>query len=454
MMRSGLLVLMLVLSLRPAFAQTDSLTIFIERQDWGQAILLLNARLIERPGNADIRFKKAQVTAWSGDFRSAIVQLRALTSEYPEYTDAVILLARTHSWDGDYDAAETLYRRVQQSDPQYADALAGLAQVAFYRGDLTSAYVQTSSILNRYPTNDIAKLVRSSIQQGMKPESITSIIMPWDSDENRANLFSERLQFGWRPDVTAQMRFTAVNSLSGRFNTDEQAYAMLGGAQYQRYTALIGGTYYPSSSKMDLSYSMSARFTDIIFYSNRYGLFDTPSLIARHVSLTELGATHLLLRGAHTLVSTATLATISIGNQTATASLDYSWSRQSGDFTLTPGAASRFTTFLKDDPTGGIFAPKWWNTTTAKLISAYRPASSRFFAESTANLGLQTVAPYGAPISGPELSYAVDLRVGYAANQDLLIEAGYLYSTLLNTTTQAADQYWVQRLGITVTARF
>ncbi len=454
MMRSGLLILMLVLSFRPASAQTDSLTIYIERQNWEQAIILLNARLQESPGDADIRFRKAQVTAWSGDFRSAIVQLRALTNEYPEYTDAVILLARTHSWNGDYATAETIYRRVPESDPQYADALAGLAQVAFYRGDLTSAYVQTSSILDKYPSNTIARMVRTSIQQGMKPESITSIVMPWDSDENRAYLFSERIRFGWRPDVTAQVRFTAVNSLSDRFNTDEQAYVMMGGAQYQRYTVLIGGTYYPGSSSLDFSYAMSARFANVIIYSNRYGFFDTPGLIARNVSLTELGASHLLLRGAHTLVSNASLAAISTGNQTAAASLDYSWSRQSGDITLTPGAASRFTTFLKDDPTGGIFAPKWWNTTTARLIAAYRPASSRFFAESTANLGLQTVAPYDAPISGPELSYAIELRVGYAANQDLLIEAGYMYSTLLSTTTQSADQYWVQRLGLTVTARF
>lgn len=454
MMRSGLLVMMLVLSVRPASAQTDSLTIHIERQDWQKAILLLNARLQERPGDADIRFRKAQVTAWSGDFRSAIVQLRALTNEYPEYTDAVILLARVYSWNGDYATAETIYRRVPESDPQYVDALAGLAQVAFYRGDLTSAYVQTSVILDHYPTNDIAKLVRSSIQKGMTPESITSIVMPWDSDQNRSFVFNERVMFGLRPEVTAQVRLTAVKSQNDLFNTNEQAYVMMGGAQYQRYTALIGGTYYPGSSSVDVSYTMSARFTDIIVYSNRYGLFDTPSLIARKVSLTELGATHLFLRGAHTLVSTTSLAAISTGNQTAAASLDYSWSRQSGDISLTPGAATRFTTFLKDDPTGGIFAPKWWNTTTAKLHAAYRPASSRFFAESIVNLGLQTVAPYDAPISGPELSYAIELRVGYAANQDLLVEAGYLYSTLLNTTTQAADQYWVQRLGLTITARF
>lgn len=454
MMRYGLLLLMLVLSAHRASAQTDSLTIHIDRQDWQKAILLLNERLRESPGDVDIRFRKAQVTAWSGDFRSAIVQLRALTNEYPEYTDAVILLARTHSWNGDFTTAETIYRRVPESDPQHADALAGLAQVAFYRGDLTTAYVQSGVILKDYPANEIAKHVRSSIQQGMKPESVSSVSYPWDSEENRSYLVGERLSFGWRPDVTAQFRLTAVNSLSDVLNTDEQAFGMLGGAQFQRYTALIGGTYYLGRSNMQLSYSMSARFANLLVYSNRYGLFDTPGLISRSVSLTELGATHLLHRGAHTLTSTASLATISTGNQTAAASLDYAWSRQAGDFTLTPGATSRFTTFLKDDPTGGIFAPKWWNSTTAKMNAAFRPASSRFFAESTVNLGMQFVAPYGTPISGPDLSYAIELRVGYAANQDLLFEAGYLYSTLLSTTTQTADHYWVQRIGLTITARF
>jgi opacity protein-like surface antigen len=52
-----------------------------------------------------------------------------------------------------------------------------------------------------------------------------------------------------------------------------------------------------------------------------------------------------------------------------------------------------------------------------------------------------TIAPHNAERIGPDFSYAIDLGVGFAPSQELQIEAGYMYSTLVNATSQGGGAY-------------
>jgi hypothetical protein len=72
----------------------------------------------------------------------------------------------------------------------------------------------------------------------------------------------------------------------------------------------------------------------------------------------------------------------------------------------------------------------------------------------SAQAGMQTIAPYNAERIGPDFSYAIDLSVGFVPSQDLQIEAGYMYSTLVNATSQGGGAYWAQRLSLRAFLRF
>jgi hypothetical protein len=281
----------------------------------------------------------------------------------------------------------------------------------------------------------------------MRPDSETRLMNPWDSDGNSTLILTETVGFSVRPGLNGVVRVRAIDNGSSVFGWS-------GGARWNRFSATLGVNAYRESKRLDLDASVSARFSNLLVFANRYGLYDTPVLIRRNVSVTELGATHLYRRAALTLASTSTLAAFSTGNQRVAVSLDLGRAIALGDLTLTPGATTSVSAFLKNDPTGGFFAPKWWSVTTARIQSVYAPASTAFYAGVNAQSGVQMIAPYGAERIGPDLSYAVDVNVGYAPSQDLQIEAGYLYSTLVNATTQATGSYWAQRLGLRVFLRF
>ncbi len=443
----GLLLLMFVILPLTASAQTDSVRVYVERQDFQSAIRLLDSVLTQDPENPELRYRLAQVTAWSGAYPSAIAILRKLVADIPSYSEAVVLLARVHSWNADYNQAETLYRSIVKEDPAYGDAQAGLAQLAFYKGALNEAYVLSNSVLVDFPENEVALQVRNSIQKGMRPESETQWMMPWDSEGNRGWVVSESVGFALRPGLGAFVKLRAVDN-------GASVFSWTGGARWSRYSASLGANAYRQTRRIDLEFSGSARFANSVIFANRYGLFDSQALIDRNVSITEIGGIHLYRRATQTLTSTSTFAAYSTGNQRIAVSLDYDKSFVLGEVTFRPGAVTSVSSFLKNDPTGGFFAPKWWNVSALKAATNYRPATSRFHASLTAQLGAQTIAPYGAERIGPDLSYSFDLSAGYTPSQDLQIVAGYLYSTLLNTTSQANDSYWAQRLGIRVFIRF
>lgn len=448
MIRSGLLMLLaLMLSSNTAHAQTDSVMVYAERQEWASAIRQLSISLQNDPANPELRFRMGQVLAWSGDYSGSIRTIRLLVADVPSYGEAIILLARVHSWNQDFDQAKALYASVSKTDPSYPDALAGLAQVSFYQGDLNTAYVATNDVLRSYPSNETARLVRESIRKGMRPESETRIQSPWDSDGNSTLILTETVGFSVRPGWSGSLRFRAVDN-------GTSVFGLTGGTRWNRYSAALGVNAYRQAKRLDLDASFSATFTSLIVFANRYGLFDTQTLIDRSISVTELGATHLYRRATHTLASTSTLAAYSSGNRRVNVSLDYGKAIALGDLTLTPGVAASVSSFLKNDPTGGFFAPKWWSVNTAKLSSIYRPASSAFNASLSVQAGAQTIAPYDAARIGPEFSYALDASVGYTPSQDLQIDAGYLYSTLVNTTSQGGGAFWAQRLSLRAYLRF
>jgi tetratricopeptide (TPR) repeat protein len=447
MIRTGLLLMALILGPIAAQAQTDSVSVYVEREQWADAIRHLNTSLLADPANPELRFRLGQVLAWSGDFKGAVTHIRALINDVPTYGEATILLARVHSWMGEFDQAHALYSSVAKTDPAYPDALAGLAQLAFYRGDLNTAYVAANDVLRSYPGNETAKAVRESIRKGMRTESETRVMNPWDSDGNSTWMVTETVGFSIRPGFNGFVRVRAVDNGSSVFG-------WTGGARWNRFSASLGLNAYRQAKRLDLDASVSARFSNLLIFANRYGLYDTPVLIERAVSVTELGASHLMRRGTLALASTSTLAAYSTGNQRVSASVDLGKALALGDITLTPGATTSMSAFLKNDPTGGFFAPKWWSVTTARLQSVYAPASSPIFLSLNAQSGVQLIAPYDAERIGPDLSYAIDASVGYAPDQDVQIEAGYLYSTLVNATTQAGGSYWAQRLSLRVFLRF
>jgi tetratricopeptide (TPR) repeat protein len=447
MIRTGWLLLALTLGPIAAQAQTDSVSVYVERQQWTEAIRYLNVSLSTDPVNPELRFRLGQVLAWSGDFTGSVTLLRDLLADVPKYGEATILLARVHSWMGDYDLAEALYASVAKTDPSYPDALAGLAQLAFYRGDLNTAYVASGHVLRSYPSNETARTVRESIRKGMRPDSETRIMNPWDSDGNTTWMVTETAGFSLRPGLSGFVRVRAVDNGS-------TVFGWTGGARWNRFSASLGLNAYRQAERLNLDASVSARFSDLLLFANRYGLYDTPVLIRRAVTVNELGAAHLVRRGPLALASTSTLAAYSTGNQRVSASVDLGRAIALGDLTLTPGAATSMSAFLKNDPTGGFFAPKWWSVSTAKLQTVYAPASSPFFLSVHAQSGVQIIAPYDAERIGPDLSYAIDASAGYAPSQDLQIEAGYLYSTLVNATTQAGGSYWAQRLSLRIYLRF
>lgn len=91
----------------------------IDERDWAAARALLEDALAERPGDAALRFRLAQVLRWSGEPRGALAEYDALLDEYPDNVDYVYGRALALEQLGRHADALAAARRAARQAPEY-----------------------------------------------------------------------------------------------------------------------------------------------------------------------------------------------------------------------------------------------------------------------------------------------------------------------------------------------
>lgn len=447
MMLLALMVVAITRSVHPDLS-TDSLTTYIETRQWDRAVGWIDRQLIDTPFDPLLRFRKAQVLAWSGQYEAAVRLLEGLLRDNPADTDARLLQARIRSWQGRHDEARRLYRAVEPGDPGYPEAQAGLAQVSYYEGDLRKAWIETQAVLARYPTQVTALAIASGIRNSMRPLLTTSFLLSVDSDENRVLSLGDAVEWGLRPGLNATAQIRWFRSESIRFGQVRDAGQVHVQLQQGRLRGGIGMTSYARTNAIAPLFTVGYRQGMGDAYLVRYGLFDTPALADRRLMVTEAGAALTPVNRTIRLFTETSLARYSDGNTRYRLAADLSRPAQVGGWAVSTGIRSQMHLFRESGI--GYFAPAWAGVGTARAI-----ASGPFFhptlrLDTGLDLGIQNVKPFGLDATGLEPSFAVRSTLHWS-NGSWGGDAGATYSTLFNATSQAVDnryRVWVFQLNL------
>lgn len=417
---------------------SDSMTHFIDAREWTQAIRWIDRALESSPGDPYLRFRKAQILAWSGEYENAVRLLDVILKDTPGSSDAILLKARIRSWQGRYSEAESIYGGIPSTDPAYPDAKAGLAQVLYYRGDTARALAQAEAVLTTTPDNEIARLLATTIRQSLRPVSITTAQFTTDTDKNRVFGLGETVEWGIRPGLiaSASARWFHTESLRSGQSRDVNVVSFT--ATGTRYRTGLGLTRFADGGSASPMFTLGYRNGTTDLYIVRYGLFDSPVLASKRIMMTEAGVVAVPWNRSFRIGTEASISHFSNGNQRYRWVADASSSQQAFGWTLNAGVRSHLQFFAKNTTAAGYFSPAWWNVTTVRVNGTRPVYSDRLRWDAGADFGFQRVKPFGTPASGIEPSYALRTALALAWNR-LSVDTGVQYSTLLNTSPLATS---------------
>jgi len=105
------------------------------QENHSAAITLIAAQPDEIRNSYDVRFAKARILAWAGDYQASAAAYDALMSDFPGNPDIQNGYGYLEYYRGNLDAAENHFSSVLASYPGYQDARDGLGRVAAARAD-------------------------------------------------------------------------------------------------------------------------------------------------------------------------------------------------------------------------------------------------------------------------------------------------------------------------------
>ncbi len=104
-----------------------------------EALDLIAAQPSDMRETYDMRFAKARILAWSGDYKASAAEYSSLMTDYPGNPDIQNGYGYLEYYRGNYDQAEFHFTTVLANYPGYGDAQTGLNKVRAAKSDKTNA---------------------------------------------------------------------------------------------------------------------------------------------------------------------------------------------------------------------------------------------------------------------------------------------------------------------------
>ena len=237
----------------PAFANSwsDQALELSERQEFSQALAVLDAQPENVKLGYDHRFLKARILSWSGDYRNAEFELNALNRDFPNNADVILAKGNLEYYQGNLNQARSHYTRVLELAPNYEDAKTGLANIK--RAKASKKTWRIDGGTNFYSFNDDA-------------------IEAWDDQYLRAKYSTDTLKYslsGQRYDRFGQEDYQFIAGL---------ADGVSGGLDWGLIAGVTpGASFRPDfTAGINLGYALDSQ-GNVTFYpkaSYRYDLFD------------------------------------------------------------------------------------------------------------------------------------------------------------------------------------
>ncbi|UCB45539.1 MAG: tetratricopeptide repeat protein [Spirochaetota bacterium] len=95
--------------------------------------------LEEDPGNVMVKVRLAKILSWKNEFEEALLLLEDVLLQNPEHLEAMFRKAQILSWKGEYKESITMYKRYLEFRNDNPDALLGIARVYFWSGKYDEA---------------------------------------------------------------------------------------------------------------------------------------------------------------------------------------------------------------------------------------------------------------------------------------------------------------------------
>jgi len=135
-----------ILSCTLVFAQTGDVDHLIDRGfkyeregNLGDAAKTYLEVLEMDPANVMIKVRLAKIMSWRNEFEEALLLLDEVLNVMPEHPEALFRKAQILSWQGDYEESISMYKRyldIKKNDP---NGLLGIARVNFWSGNYDEA---------------------------------------------------------------------------------------------------------------------------------------------------------------------------------------------------------------------------------------------------------------------------------------------------------------------------
>jgi YaiO family outer membrane protein len=122
----------------------------IEQHDYARAAELLRAEVDRSPDDETVRFKLAEVLAWSKHYDAALAEYDRLLHDHPSNVDYVLGKAQVLTWDARLAEAAAELERARSLAPGYEDVWR-LELTVLERGDAARARELRAAAAQRFP---------------------------------------------------------------------------------------------------------------------------------------------------------------------------------------------------------------------------------------------------------------------------------------------------------------
>lgn len=431
-----------------------------------ESALIAYRQIYERdPDNYTARFRVGLLLGWTGQYNEAISHLSAMYEDLPQDNDVGFALIRVLSWDGQFGKALRLISDIQRQSPRNAEAHALEAQIYFWQGRMAKSWRKTNDVLDLDDRQELAKTLRSSMRDGLKPEILTYYRRPWDSDRTLIHSFGQtavtglypgtQLGLGWNVTNT-QNRITVQNFTRSAVNI----HAL---HQINRSWWIQAGTgasifnNVPNSGarvNANLNVQYRSGMYSVIGFLNRYSLSETPRLIELRTMLTEAGVTGMWNHSVQRVYAQFDYGIISDQNSRLSFATGYQYDFVMNDITLTPGIRLNWRSFEEAAIGRGYFAPEWFQSGGLTLRASWDDPELSWYIQSDVEIGGQRFKEHNLAASDPTFRYLIGGFLGYRPFDRLDVEAGYQYSNLIGIASFSdAATYWSQFLELRIRYR-
>jgi tetratricopeptide (TPR) repeat protein len=463
----ALILLFLVTMAGPVFAQ-NSPEANVERAEklivegkLQEAYDIYTALWISDASNTYYRFRVGLLKGWMGNFEASENHLRELVSDYPANLEYRMALVRVLSWQEKFDDVYIAADKLIQIDPQYAASYGLKSQALLWDSRRMRAQKIAHKALEIDSTESISTAVLESLTTEMAPVLESFYVRPWDSDRTYLHILGQRLQFGILPGLMGTFSWTYIDTENKNSGVGAESWNTNFGVTYIHnrnwlYRGGIGFSSYPNSTlgigtNASIQYSHKRSINNISF--NRYGLNEAPGLILNRIFANIIKLNSRLALDLHEFEVEPEVMFLSDDNYRLGFLATYRYKIEKGPFSIQPGARYRIQGFERTVLGQGYFSPKVSNWLAVTGDINWMSENNRYYATTNAEVGLQRITLHGQNPNDPSMSYSFNLLAGTQFNEKFHAEAGYLYSNLLNISSQAStgiENYWYQMWQIRV----